>query len=43
MERDQAERIALSPAALALGGRADGLRNPRPLAALIDQLQHGIY
>jgi thienamycin biosynthesis protein ThnN len=43
MERDQAERIAQSPSARALGGHADGLRNPRPLAALNDQLQQGIY
>jgi hypothetical protein len=43
MERDQAERIVPSPPTRALGGHADGLRNPRPLAALNDQLQHGIY
>ena len=43
LERDQAERIALSPSARALGGHADGLRNPRPLPALQDQLQQGIY
>jgi hypothetical protein len=43
MERDQVERIAPSPTAQALGGHADGLRNPRPLPALQDQLQQGIY
>ena len=43
MERDQAQRIAPSPAAQALGGHADGFRNPRPLPALQDQLQQGIY
>jgi thienamycin biosynthesis protein ThnN len=43
MERDQAERIVPSPSAHALGGHADGLRNPRPLPALQDQLQQGIY
>src|ERR1019366_1368840 len=43
MERDQAERIAPSSAVRALGGHADGLRNPRPLVALNDQLQLGIY
>jgi len=43
LERDQAERIAPSPAARALGGQADGLRNPQPPPALQDQLQQGIY
>ena len=43
MERDQAERIAPSSSAHALGGYADGLRNPRPLPALQNQLQQGIY
>jgi thienamycin biosynthesis protein ThnN len=43
LERDQAERVAPSPESLALGGEADGLRNPRPLAALAPHLQTGIY
>ena len=43
LERDQAERVAPSPEALALGGRADGLRNPRPPAALAPHLQTGLY
>jgi hypothetical protein len=43
LERDQAERLAPSPEALALGGRADGLRNPQPLPALTGQLQLGLY
>jgi hypothetical protein len=42
-ERDQAERIAPSPDALALGWQADGLRNPRPPAALTTKLQTGLY
>jgi hypothetical protein len=43
LERDQAERIAPSAAARALGGHADGLRNPQPAAALAGQLQLGLY
>jgi hypothetical protein len=43
VERDEAERVLPSPEALALGGRADGLRNPRPPAALIPRLQTGLY
>ena len=43
VERDQAERIAPSPEASALGGYADGLRNPRPPAELAGRLQVGLY
>jgi thienamycin biosynthesis protein ThnN len=43
LERDEAEHLALSEEALALGGRADGLRNPRPPAALAGRLQLGLY
>jgi hypothetical protein len=43
LERDLAGRIAPSAAALALGGRADGLRNPGPLPALAGRLQLGLY
>jgi thienamycin biosynthesis protein ThnN len=45
LERDQAERIAPSPAAHALAGELvpDGLRNPQPLATLAPGLQLGIY
>lgn len=43
LERDQAEPIAPSPAARALGGEADGLRNPQPPAALAGRLQLGLY
>jgi hypothetical protein len=43
VERDQAERIAPSAAARALGGSADGLRNPRPPAPLAGRLQLGLY
>jgi thienamycin biosynthesis protein ThnN len=42
-ERDEAELIAPSAAALALGGSADGLRDPRPPAALSGKLQLGLY
>jgi thienamycin biosynthesis protein ThnN len=42
-ERDEAERIAPSPEARALGGSADGLRNPRPPATLAGRLQLGLY
>jgi hypothetical protein len=43
VERDQAERIAPSEAARAVGGRADGLRDPRPPAPLAGRLQLGLY
>jgi hypothetical protein len=43
LERDQAERIAPSPEALALGGHMDGLRNPQAPAALAGRLQVGLY
>jgi hypothetical protein len=43
VERDQAERVAPSPEALALGGGAEGLRNPRPPATLVQSLQIGLY
>jgi hypothetical protein len=43
VERDEAERVAPSAAALALGGTADGLRNPRPPAALGGRLRLGLY
>jgi hypothetical protein len=42
-ERDQVERISPSAAARALGGTADGLRNPQPPARLAGRLQTGIY
>jgi hypothetical protein len=42
-ERDQAERIAPSAAARALGWDADGLRDPRPPAPLAGKLQLGLY
>jgi hypothetical protein len=43
VERDQAERIAPSEAARALGGTADGLRNPQPPPPLAGRLQLGLY
>jgi thienamycin biosynthesis protein ThnN len=43
VERDEAERIAPSEAALVLGGGADGLRNPRPPVPLANRLQLGLY
>jgi thienamycin biosynthesis protein ThnN len=43
VERDEAERIAPAPEALALGGGADGLRDPCPPAALDGRLQLGLY
>jgi thienamycin biosynthesis protein ThnN len=43
VERDEAERIPPSAEALALGCNADGLRNPRPPAALGHKLQLGFY
>jgi thienamycin biosynthesis protein ThnN len=42
VERDEAERVAPTPAARALGAR-DGLRDPRPAAVLQGQLQLGLY
>jgi phenylacetate-coenzyme A ligase PaaK-like adenylate-forming protein len=43
VERDEAERVAAPAEALALGGGQDGLRDPRPAAALGGQLQLGLY
>lgn len=43
VERDEAERIAPSEAALTLGASEDGLRNPRPPSALTERLQLGLY
>jgi thienamycin biosynthesis protein ThnN len=43
LERDQAERVAPSPEALALGVHADGLRNPQAPPSLIGRLQMGLY
>ncbi len=43
VERDQAERIAPSAEARALGARAGGLRNPQPPPALAGRLQLGLY
>lgn len=43
VERDEAERIVTSAQARALGGTADGLRDPAPPAALNGKLQHGLY
>lgn len=43
VERDQAERIAPSPASLALGWTSDGIRNPGPPAPLVAKLQFGLY
>jgi hypothetical protein len=43
VERDEAERIAPSEAALVLGGGPDGLRNPRPPVPLAGRLQLGLY
>jgi hypothetical protein len=43
IERDQAERIPPSPESRALGGRADGLRNPQTPPALAGRLQLGLY
>jgi hypothetical protein len=43
LERDQVERIAPSPEALALGIHADGLRNPHSPSSLIGRLQTGLY
>jgi hypothetical protein len=43
IERDEAERIPPGPDARAMGGTADGLRDPRPAAELGSQLRTGIY
>jgi hypothetical protein len=43
LERDQAERVAPTAAARALGGWADGLRNPQPPPALAGRLRLGLY
>lgn len=43
VERDEAERVPPSQAALALGGVADGLRDPHPPVALDGRLQLGLY
>jgi thienamycin biosynthesis protein ThnN len=43
VERDEAELTRPSPEAVALGGTAFGLRDPRPPAALTGQLQLGLY
>jgi hypothetical protein len=43
VERDEAESIPPSAMAQALGGVADGLRNPRPPALLAGRLQLGLY
>jgi hypothetical protein len=43
VERDEAGRIPASVEAVALGSTADGLRDPRPPAALNGKLQHGLY
>ncbi len=43
VERDEAERLAPSAEARALGGIADGLRNPQPPAPLAGRLQLGLY
>jgi hypothetical protein len=43
LERDEAERVAPSPEARALGYGADGLRNPRPPAEAAGKLRLGLY
>ncbi|HEV3262664.1 MAG TPA: hypothetical protein VG013_37840 [Gemmataceae bacterium] len=43
VERDQAEHVAPSAAARALGACADGLRNPRAAPQLAGRLQLGLY
>jgi thienamycin biosynthesis protein ThnN len=43
VERDQAERIPPSSAALELGCKDDGLRNPQTPALLAGRLQTGLY
>ncbi|HEV3449449.1 MAG TPA: hypothetical protein VG099_32735 [Gemmataceae bacterium] len=43
VERDQAEGVPPSPEARALGGHADGLRNPQAPPTLAGRLQMGLY
>jgi hypothetical protein len=43
LERDEAESIPPSPAALALGWHADGLRDPRPPSRIETGLRIGLY
>jgi hypothetical protein len=43
LERDEAERVAPTAEARALGYHADGLRNPRPPAPLTGKLSLGLY
>jgi len=43
VERDEAERVPASAEARALGGQADGLRDPSAPAALGGKLQLGLY
>jgi hypothetical protein len=43
LERDEAEHVAPSAAARALGATADGLRNPGPPARMAGRLQLGLY
>jgi hypothetical protein len=43
LERDQAEPVAPSPAAVALGSHTDGLRNPQAPPTLVGRLQVGLY
>jgi hypothetical protein len=43
VERDQAEHVAPSLAARALGGCQEGLRNPQPPAVLAGRFQLGLY
>jgi hypothetical protein len=43
LERDEAQRIAPNPADRALGAEQDGLRDPRPPAALARNVQNGLY
>jgi thienamycin biosynthesis protein ThnN len=43
LERDEAERIAPSPEALALGWNSDGIRDPRPPVRAQGALRIGLY
>ena len=43
LERDQAILIPPTPRAIALGARTCGLRNPRPLESMTENIQLGIY
>jgi hypothetical protein len=43
VERDEAGRVPPPPEARALGGVWDGLRDPRPPAALAGKLRVGLY